>query len=244
MTETLTDIELDLVFFIERFHSSTGAAPTVAQINQRFTGLTPQLMEDFRTNPLVQKSFQARGIIYPPAADRFTSEQMHAASVMLDLIDRRSDEKKLRDIGVSTRQWATWLQDDNFAAYLRDRSEKLLENSTHEMHKGLLKGVRQGNLAAVRTAYEITGRYDPNKVEQVDLRAVLHTFIEVLQKYIKDPVLLHAIAMDLSSVASTESYSTDLTNRMINGPSVERNVVKSSVVPSLPSPPPMEGFDE
>lgn len=241
VTETITDIELDLITFIERFHSSNGVAPTDAQINTRFTGLTPQLLSDFKTNRLVLKSFKARGIIYPPAEDKFTQQQMHAAAIMLDLVDRRSDEKKLRDIGISTRQWAQWLLDDEFAAYLHDRSEVMLRNSTHEIHKGLMKGVRQGNLAAVRTAYEITGRYDPNKDTQIDIRSVLHTFIEVLQRYIKDPIILHQIAMDLSSVASTESYSNSIANNMMNR---RPEIVKSSVVSSLPSPPPMEGFDE
>lgn len=245
MSDTLSDIELDLVFFVERFHSSMGVAPTDVQINQRFTGLTPQLLNDFKQNPLVLKSFAARGIIYPPAEDRFTPDQMHAVATMLDLVDRRSDEKKLRDIGISTRQWATWLQDNEFAGYLKDRSEKLLANSTHEMHKGLLKGVRQGNLAAVRTAYEITGRFDPNKEQQIDVRRVLHTFIEVLQKFIKDPVLLHSIAMELSQVASAESYANGLSNQMLSGAQTfSQRTIQGQSVPSLPSPPPMDGFDE
>lgn len=245
MTQTLTDVELDLIFFIERFHASNGQAPTKAEINQRFTGLTQVDFDGLETNPLVQKSFHARGIVYPPAADKFTPDQMHAAAAMMDLVDRRSDEKKLRDLGISTRQWAQWQLDDDFAQYLRDRSEKLLSNSTHEIHKGLMKGVRQGNLAAVRTAYEITGRYDPTKQEQIDLRAVLHTFIEVIQKFVKDPITLHAIAMELSQVASAESYSTGLTNQMMVGAqNSQRRALQTSTVSSLPSPPPMEGFDD
>ena len=216
MTELLTDVELDLIFFIERFHASTGNAPTDAQLNQRFN-LTPKLLADFKANELVLKSFKARGIIYPAPGDKFTPEQMHAAATMLDMVDRRSDEKKLRDLGITTRQWSQWLLDDEFAKYLSDRSEKLLANSLPEAHKGLLKGVRNGNIAAVKTMYEVTGRYRPNEEEQIDVRRVLHTFIEVIQKYVKDPVLLHQIAMDLSQIASAESYSTGLTNQMMGG---------------------------
>lgn len=231
--QTLTDIELDLVFFIERFHSSNGVAPTDAQINMRFTGLTPEIMENFKTNKLVLKSLKARGINYPAPADKFTPEQMHAAAVMTDLIDRRSEEKKLRDMGITTRQWASWQLDDEFAAYLRDRSEKMLANSMHEAHKGLMKGVRNGNVASVKTFYEITNRYRPNEEAQIDVRRVLHTFIEVIQKYVKDPIVLHQIAMELSQVASTESYSTGLANQMTAGaPYVLQG--SATVIPSLP----------
>lgn len=246
MTEVLSDIELDLVFFIERFHASNGAAPTDAQVNQRFTGLTPDFFRQFKANPLVQKSFKARGIMYPAMEDTFTPEQMHAAAAMLDLIDRRSDEKKLRDLGVTTRQWATWLQDDQFAAYIKDRSEKLLDNSVHEAHKGLLKGVRNGNVASVKTLYEITGRFRSNEEAQIDVRRVLHTFIEVIQKYVKDPITLQAIAMDLSQVASAESYSTGLANQMMSGAqNYQMRTIASSATPSNnPLPPGVEGMDD
>jgi hypothetical protein len=216
LTETLTDVELDLIHFVERFHASTGSAPTDAQINARYD-LDKKTLKTFKQNPLVLKSFDRRGIIYPPAEDRFTPEQMHAAAVMTDMIDRRSDEKKLRDLGITTRQWSSWVQDESFAAYLRDRSERLLENSVFEAHKGLMKGVRNGNVASVKTFYEVTGRYRPNEEAQIDIRHVLHTFIEVIQKFVKDPVTLHAIAMELSQVASAESLSTGLTNQMMSG---------------------------
>lgn len=215
-TETLNDIDLDLILYIERFHASTGSAPTDAQLNARYN-LDPQTLAAFKSNPLVIKSFNVRGIIYPAAEDQFTPEQMHAAAVMTDLVDRRSDAKKLSDIGISSRQWSTWLQDTNFANYLRDRSERLLENSTFEAHKGLMKGVRNGNVASVKAFYEITGRYRPNEEQQIDIRRVLHTFIEVIQKYVKDPILLHAIAVDLSNVASAESYANGLSNQMMSG---------------------------
>lgn len=240
---TLSDVDFELIQFIERFHASTGAAPTDAQLNQRYS-LTPDILESFKKNPLVQKSFKYRGIIYPAAEDTFSPEQMHAAAAMTDIYDRRSDAKKLSDIGVTTRQWSTWLQDDNFAAYVNDRSERLLGNTLFEVHKGMMKGVRNGNIAAVKTAYEVTGRYRPNEEAQIDVRRVLHTFIEVIQKFVKDPVVLHNIAMELSQVASAESYSTGLANQMMGGAQDfrTRTIVGKSESPAydIPAPPPLE----
>lgn len=238
----LSDAELDLVLYVERFHASMGTAPNDEQLKARFS-LTHETIEAFKANELVKKSFAARGILYPPAEDRFTPEQMHAAAVMTDLVDRRSDVKKLGDLGISTRQWSTWLQDDAFAQYLKDRSEKLLENSVHETHKGLLKGVRNGNVAAVKLAYEITGRYRPDAEQQIDVRRILHTMIEVIQKFVKDPIVLHQIAMELSSVASTESYSANIANNMISSRTVQGSVVPVSTPSSLPTPPPIEEFE-
>jgi len=240
---TLTDVELDLVFFIERFHASTGTAPTDAQLNQRFN-LTPEILNAFKTNPLVLKSFKARGIVYPAAADKFTSEQMHAAAIMLDTYDRRSDEKKLRDMGITTRQWSAWLLDDDFAAYLTDRAEKMLSNSMFEAHKGLRKGVRNGNVASVKTMYEITGRFRPDQEQQIDVRRVLHTFIEVIQKYVKDPVTMHAIAMELSQYASAESYSNGLANQMMSGAQNFNMRTIAGSAELVPAPPSLEELSD
>lgn len=241
--EFLTDIQLDVVFFIERFHATTGRTPTRQQTDQRFTGLSEEWWVIFQNDQRIRASFATRGITWPAIEDALTADQMHAIAAMTDLVDRRSDEKKLRDLGITTRKWATWLQDDQFATYLRDRSEKLLENSVHEAHKGLLKGVRNGNTASIKTLYEITGRFDPTKEAQIDVRRVLHTFIEVIQRYVKDPVMMHQIAMDLSQVASTESMSTGLTNQMMEGAHRAKQIT-GAVVTDVPMPPPMEGLND
>lgn len=244
MTEILSDIELDVVFFIERFAVTNGAAPTKAQINQRFTGLNDEWHAAFAENPLIIRSLKARGIVWPAMEDRLTDEQMHAAAVMSDIYDRRSDEKKLRDLGITTRKWAMWMLDEQFAAYVLDRSERMLTNSIPEAHKGLLKGVRNGNVAAVKMLYEVTGRYRPDQEQQIDIRRVLHTFIEVLQKYIRDPVVLHKIAMDLSNIASAESYSNGLANQMMSGAqNFQMRTIAGSTAPALTVPAGLEGLD-
>lgn len=237
MTEiaTLSDIDFELIQFVERFHGTVGRTPTEAELNHRFE-LEDGVLAAFKINPLVKKSFSRRGIFFPAPEDVFSDAQMHAVAAMTDIYDRRSDAKKLSDIGVSTRQWSTWLQDDAFAEYVNSRTEKLLEHATFESHKGLLKGVRNGNVAAVKLAYEVTGRYRPNEEQQIDVRRLLHTFIEVLQKHVKDPTLLHVIAMDLSNVATTESFSTGLANQMLSGAQDFRaRTIAGQTVPSLPS---------
>jgi hypothetical protein len=247
VTDALTDVELDLIFFIERFTASNGIAPTRSQIELRFTGLNDAFFEKFNNSPLVQKSFKARGIVYPPMQDKLTDEQMHAVAAMLDPYDRRSDEKKLRDLGITTRQWSTWMLDEGFAIYVRDRSEALLRNSVFEAHKGTIKAARNGNIAASKLMYEITGRYRPNEEQQIDVRRVLHTFIEVIQKYVKDPVVLHSIAMDLSSAASAESLSTGLSNQMMSNAHMarERTIAGSSQsTSSLPVPATIKGLSD
>lgn len=219
----LSRIDLDVIHFIERFHASMGETPTDQQIADRYE-LPKDFLKGFRSNSLVLKSLATRGIIYPAPKDRFTPEQMHAAATMMDYTDRRSDEKKLRDLGISTRQWSAWIQDNQFAQYLSSRSELMLQNSMHEAHKGLVKGVRNGNVASIRTMYEITGRHDPNKEAEVNVQQLLHGFIEVIQRFVKDPITLHAIATEMTNLASRESFSNMVTQSIMNAPSAPQAV--------------------
>lgn len=213
----LTDNELDLVFFIERYHSSAGIAPDDAKIRQRFDNVSDEFLANFKTNPLVLRSMAARGIPFPDPGEKFSQRQMAAAATMLSYVDRRSDEKKLRDIGVTPREWAGWLQDEEFASYLRDRSERMATNSLHEAHLGLIKGMRSGNTASIKLFLEMQGRYNPEQENAVNVRLVLHKFIEVIQRYVKDPLTLHNIARDLSSVATEDSFGHALGRTIVQG---------------------------
>lgn len=200
----LTSNQLEIVFYIERYHSSVGDAPTDEKILDEFN-IEPAELTEFKQNSLVLKSMEARGIPYPHPSDKFTPSQMAAAATMLDPYDRRSDEKKLRDIGLTTRQWSSWLQDREFASYLRDRSELMFQNSMLEAHKGIIKGMRNGNVASITKYYEMTGRHDPNRENQVNVQLILHSLIEVIQRYVKDPVVMHNIATEMSSIAAQQN---------------------------------------
>lgn len=62
-----------------------------------------------------------------------TPLQLAVANTMLDLIDTRSQKKKLQDLGVSTAVYSNWLKDPNFNNYLRTRAENLMGDASHEL---------------------------------------------------------------------------------------------------------------
>lgn len=201
----LSDAEIDIVLYIERHHATNGEAPTNKQLMERFRGINQKWLDDFGANPLVLKSMGARGIIFPAAGDVLTQRQMAAVAAMLAYTDRRSDGKKLQDIGVTSREWAGWLQDEYFANYVNSRTERLLRNTTFEAHLGTIKGIRNGNTASIKLHHEMTGRYNPDQENAVNLRMLLGSFIEVIQRYVSDPIVLHKIARDLTTIATNEA---------------------------------------
>ncbi|HEY9259632.1 phBC6A51 family helix-turn-helix protein [Chitinophaga sp.] len=198
--------QLDIVLFIERVHSTTGAIPRDDDILEhiKFTKKNPQFnnvaLQEFKKDPRFIASMDSRGI---PVAENgvLTARQMAAASVMMNLTDRRSNEKKLRDIGVSTEEYAQWMQNATFAEYMRMRSEVLIQNSTHEAHMGLMRGVQQGNTASIKLYYELTGRYNPDQDNQINIRLLIGRVLEAIQKHVRDPNTLNSLAVELSQLA-------------------------------------------
>lgn len=201
--EYLSDQQMEMVFFIERYHSSYGQAPNDETMMRRFD-IDQAGMEEFKIHPLVRKSFSYRGIVYPALEDRLTDRQMAAVAAMLNYTDRRSDEKKLRDIGITTREWSSWLLDTNFSQYLTERSERVLVASQHEAHMGLIKGLRAGNVAHVKLFNEMTGRYNPEAENNLNIKLLLGTFIEILQKHVSDPIILNRIAVEMTNAATRD----------------------------------------
>jgi hypothetical protein len=174
--EFLEPWQRDVVNYVERIHSTTGAFPGDSDILEYLRMLKHEEIylehiDELKGNELFQASMQARGIV--EEGYFLTAKQLAAASIMLNLTDRRSDEKKLRDIGVSTEEFSTWMLNKHFAEYMRQRSENLIDNSMHMAHMGLLRGVNQGNTASIKLYYELTGRYNPNAENEVNIRLVI-----------------------------------------------------------------------
>lgn len=205
----LEDWEREVVLFIEKYHAVGGVAPSdndIIEYVNNFTDSDEILTEDglstLKNDFLFQESMRVRGIIVDQGSvnKNLTPRQMAAVSVMLNLIDKRSDEKKLRDIGVTTEEWATWSLNDKFAAYVNGRTEKMVMNTTGEAHLGMLKAMRAGNLQAIQLHHKLTGRYDPDADAAVNVRVILGRVLEVIQKHVKDPNTLQALGTDLMQV--------------------------------------------
>lgn len=214
MSDFLEPWQIEAINFIERVHNSAGSVPLDTDIieylkyTKGFKNINSESIEILKSSNLFKASMDSRGIVVNTdnpgelrEVNSLTSRQMAAIEVMLNLTDRRSDEKKLRDIGVSTAEYSSWTQNNLFAAYLRDRSEQLINNSVHDAHIGLLRGVRQGNTASIKLYYEMTGRYNPNEENNVNVRLLIAKVLEAIQKHVRDPNTLNSLAVELSQLA-------------------------------------------
>lgn len=221
--DPLTDMELEFVNFLEQHFLKTGGIPTEQYIVDKNLYASAFYKRCFKKanfrNALAMRGISLRGLDGPDAG-KLTEEQLVVANTMLDRLgDTRSSKKKLAELGITSTKWEAWLRDPVFQSYLRTRSEALLGDNLHEGHLALLDRVRSGDTNAIKFYYELTGRYNPNAKDNVNVASVLSMIVEVLQRHITDPSLLKAIAEDISLIAGGINASTG--NSLMGGNSID-----------------------
>lgn len=145
-----------------------------------------------------------------------TPLQLIVANKLLDLSDQKSESKKLRDCGVTTHRFQTWLRDPNFAGYLRDRTENMLGEYQHEAMLSLIDQVRSGNMKAIQYYHEMTGRYITQTAKNAgttgafDVKILLIRLIEILEDEIDDNALAARIGERIRGLVSANQTANAL----------------------------------
>lgn len=236
-------IQNSVIDFIEAFHTAMGEFPGRGQIVQAIqtafgdekTSPTgnynpePQAVDALLESEDFIKSLDERGIIAPwvliTSPVGLTREQLAAVAVINNIKDRRSDAKKLADLGISSRKYAGWCHNRSFANYMKISANNLLENMEAEAHLGLLRSLGNNNTSAQKLYFEMTGRYNPNFENNVNLQVLMTRFIEIIQKHVHDPEALSGIAADLQLAAlETGATPNQQQNRAVansNRPEIE-----------------------
>jgi hypothetical protein len=142
---------------------------------------------------------------YPVDDYPLSAEQLAAANLLLDFSDTRSHTAKLKSIGVTTTRYNNWLRNPEFAAYLRERAESLVDNTGHEAHTALLRQVQRGNMNAIQYYNQMTGRFTPGQEQQMNVAAILVRLVEVIQRHVKDPEIIREIAAEFNGIVGSET---------------------------------------
>jgi hypothetical protein len=227
-------IQNSVIDFIEAYHTAMGEFPGRAEIVNTITIASPDEtfsaadIDKFLESEDFIKSLDERGIVAPWVMTTnpvgLTREQLAVAASLNNIKDRRSDSKKLADLGISSRKYAGWIHNKSFANYMKISANNLLENMEGEAHMGLLRSLGNNNTQAQKLYFEMTGRYNPAYESNVNLQVLMTRFIEIIQKHVHDPEALGRIAVDLQLAAVETGATPNNQNRAIattNRPEIE-----------------------
>lgn len=133
---------------------------------------------------------------------RLTPEQTFAVAIITDPSNRKPLNVKLKQAGITYAQYRAWLKQEHFRNYITKLSEDMLGEHVADVHTRVLEKASNGDMAAIRLYYELTGRHDPQKQQVVDLNGVIGLLLEIINRYVTDTKQLAAISTDIDTVLS------------------------------------------
>lgn len=198
--EPLTTSEALCIGYIEEFWNQHGYFPPPSELRKRGVENASALY----SKPVFRTAMEKRGITIPGdegAPVDFSKAQLAAILTMVDPLDRRSAASKLKLLGLTTQQWNAWMRDTRFKEYVHELTAKNFVDGIHMAQVGLMKGLEEGKVDAIKYYYEVTGRFQGSDSGNVqNLRMVITKLVEVLQRRITDPELLRAIGQDFEII--------------------------------------------
>lgn len=207
--------EYDFVCFSEQFWRQNNCFPSDTDFFEEL-GLNQTQVAVNLDSEVVLKHLNARGIDPAQTKDptqskaakkrkgslnRLSDIQLAAVSTILNPADVRSLTTKLESLGISTFTYNGWKKNPVFMKYLTEQGESLFSENMSEIHNSLTTRAVSGDIRATKLLYEVTGFWRGVQQENSgDVRMLVISLIEILQKHIKDPELLQAIAQDIQTV--------------------------------------------
>jgi hypothetical protein len=152
---------------------------------------------------------EKRGVIDDNSPIGMTERQMQTLTVLTNFTDKRSLKTKLSSIGVAEFEFQQWLGGNSrFKRLYRKFSEALFEEAQPAVNVALATIASDGDLRAIKYFNEISGRWDPNSKQVMDVQALLRGIVEILTSTITDPHLLQQIGGRLSVLVGSLNAGT------------------------------------
>lgn len=183
-------------------------------------------------------AMSARGYTWTDTS-HITPQQVWAVSIITNPTNRRPLREKLSQAGITYHTYRAWLNQPAFAKYIKEIGERLLNDHVQDVHTRVVERATNGDIAAMRLYYDLTGRTDSNTNKAVqDLSATVRLLLEVITRNVTDTTTLDKIQKEIAAVTDGRGTGNSINDFEFEnivgneGPIPEHMaVVKGEVVP-------------
>jgi hypothetical protein len=199
-------------YYEEWYHSNDDIdkkAPDIEKMSKDLDMTASKIFTFLRLESTIE-ALERRGIKLPGTINGLSAEQLAVANIILDFTDRRPQAKKLQELGIGSQRYQGWLKQPEFQRYIRGRAEALLGNVQHEAHAALLGNIQRGDFQSIKLYYEMTGRWSSKTAGDLNIQFIMMKVIESVQRNVKDPVAIQAIANDIAELLPGENANNAL----------------------------------
>ena len=154
-----------------------------------------------------QRSLQDRGIATTKNPN-LTLRQETFLQTYLNPMNLKPPQIIAKQLKISIPELDGWMRQKHFAEAMSAKSEENLRKFLPLADQALGQLVQQGDMKAITFVNQMTGRFDPNARQSVDVVALLLAVQDIVLKHVRDPITKRNIARELMALAQGQHSST------------------------------------
>lgn len=202
----LTDSQLQFASYLEQVFRLKGELPTYEACKNAGVVYSHDQYERFWNSNRIRSYLRGIGIdVNRINGHVLTPLQLLTINTLLDGNDKRSNARKLKELGVPSRSFQAWQADPAFRSYFQSRVKNIIgPEGLPEIERALYERATAGDVSAAKFLLEYTGEYKSTPASSdFDSRTLVLKILEILQiRLAGHPELLAAIGSDLNALAN------------------------------------------
>lgn len=215
----LTSKEKELINFYELQWHLRHTVPTIEETARQLK-LTQVTVNYYLTRSPVIKALEQRGIPWRQhSQSELTATQVAVAVTMMNFADVRKNEEKLDQLGIQPATYYAWLNDPQFKNLVDNLAEQNLNNIRPTAIGEFTKLINKGDWNAVKYYLDVTGALQNDNQPQSE--QLLKMIVEIIQKHVKDPEVIIAIAQDIKLASANRTLEVVTISPQITSEAIE-----------------------
>ena len=175
--------------------------------------LEKQLVEKIWSTSKFQRSLSDRGIKTTKNPNLTLKQEMFLQAYM-NPMNMKPPQTIAKQQKVTKAELDGWMRDKHFADAMSSKSEENLRKYLPLADQSLGQLVQQGDIRAIQFLNQMTGRYDPNAKNQIDVASLLLAVQDIVLKHVRDPITKRNIGRELIALSQGQNSSTVISEPM------------------------------
>lgn len=192
----------NIVAAFDTLYRLNGKTPSVTEIQALWSKVPVKTISALLVTDEFKQALEYRGI----AVDEnmgLSLEQSMALLALTNFSDSRSTAAKMRELGIPMARYQAWMKHPLFKEHYRIRTESQFAGADSLALNQLMSNMEKGDQRAIEKVLEITGRWNPQQQQIIEVRQILLLVVEAIVKNVHDPEMRTAILADIRQ--ATES---------------------------------------
>ncbi len=190
--------------------------------------LTKEQVELIWPSSKFQKSLESRGIATTKNPN-LTLRQETFLQAYLNPLNLKTPQVLAKQMKINMVELDGWMRQKEFAKAMSAKAQDNLEKYLPMADQALGQLVQQGDMKAITFLNQLTGRFDANKQNSIDIVSVMMKVQDVILRHVRDPEVKRNIARELIAIANGQSPLSALPEPVSDTMEVEAEII---VVPN------------